>query len=286
MGNIQVIKTVNEMHNFSNQIKMNGKKIGFVPTMGYLHDGHLSLVKKAKEVCDVVVVSIFVNPTQFAPNEDFNQYPRNFQRDYKLLEAEEVDVIFYPDSKEMYGENFQTFVDNIEASKILEGEFRPTHFRGVVTVVSMLFNCVKPDVAVFGQKDAQQAYIIQRMVEDLKFDIDIIVSPIIREEDGLAKSSRNIYLSESERKEALVLYISLKKAEQMIKSGVLEVKSIIEEMEKIINSVNSSNLDYIAIVNKKNFKKVELLEKGQEYYILIACRIGKTRLIDNLLIAI
>lgn len=286
MGNIQVIKTVNEMHNFSNQMKMNGKKIGFVPTMGYLHDGHLSLVKKAKEVCDVVVVSIFVNPTQFAPNEDFNQYPRNFQRDYKLLEAEEVDVIFYPDSKEMYGENFQTFVDNIEASKILEGEFRPTHFRGVVTVVSMLFNCVKPDVAVFGQKDAQQAYIIQRMVEDLKFDIDIIVSPIIREEDGLAKSSRNIYLSESERKEALVLYISLKKAEQMIKSGVLEVKSIIEEMEKIIHSVNSSNLDYIAIVNKKNFKKVELLEKGQEYYILIACRIGKTRLIDNLLIAI
>ncbi len=286
MGNIQVIKTVNEMHNFSNQMKMNGKKIGFVPTMGYLHDGHLSLVKKAKEVCDVVVVSIFVNPTQFAPNEDFNQYPRNFQRDYKLLEAEEVDVIFYPDSKEMYGENFQTFVDNIEASKILEGEFRPTHFRGVVTVVSMLFNCVKPDVAVFGQKDAQQAYIIQRMVEDLKFDIDIIVSPIIREEDGLAKSSRNIYLSESERKEALVLYVSLKKAEQMIKSGVLEVKSIIEEMEKIINSVNSSNLDYIAIVNKKNFKKVELLEKGQEYYILIACRIGKTRLIDNLLIAI
>lgn len=286
MRNIQVIKTVNEMHNFSNQMKRNGKKIGFVPTMGYLHDGHLSLVKKAKEVCDVVVVSIFVNPTQFAPNEDFNQYPRNFQRDYKLLEAEEVDVIFYPDSKEMYGENFQTFVENIEASKILEGEFRPTHFRGVVTVVSMLFNCVKPDVAVFGQKDAQQAYIIQRMVEDLKFDIDIIVSPIIREEDGLAKSSRNIYLSESERKEALVLYVSLKKAEQMIKSGVLEVKSIIEEMEKIINSVNSSNLDYIAIVNKKNFKKVELLEKGQEYYILIACRIGKTRLIDNLLIAI
>jgi pantoate--beta-alanine ligase len=286
MGNIQVIKTVNEMHNFSNQMKRNGKKIGFVPTMGYLHDGHLSLVKKAKEVCDVVVVSIFVNPTQFAPNEDFNQYPRNFQRDYKLLEAVEVDVIFYPDSKEMYGENFQTFVDNIEASKILEGEFRPTHFRGVVTVVSMLFNCIKPDFAVFGQKDAQQAYIIQRMVEDLKFDIDIIVSPIIREEDGLAKSSRNIYLSESEREEALVLYISLKKAEQMIKSGVLEVKSIIEEMEKIINSVNSSNLDYIAIVNKKNFKKVELLEKGQEYYILIACRIGKTRLIDNLLIAI
>jgi pantoate--beta-alanine ligase len=286
MGNIQVIKTVNEMHNFSNQMKRNGKKIGFVPTMGYLHDGHLSLVKKAKEVCDVVVVSIFVNPTQFAPNEDFNQYPRNFQRDYKLLEAEEVDVIFYPDSKEMYGENFQTFVDNIEASKILEGEFRPTHFRGVVTVVSMLFNCVKPDVAVFGQKDAQQAYIIQRMVEDLKFDIDIIVSPIIREEDGLAKSSRNIYLSESERKEALVLYISLKKAEQLIKSGVMDVKSIIEEMEKIMISVNSSNLDYIAIVNKKNFKKVEVLEKGEEYYILIACRIGKTRLIDNLLIAI
>jgi pantoate--beta-alanine ligase len=286
MGNIQVIKTVNEMHNFSNQMKRNGKKIGFVPTMGYLHDGHLSLVKKAKEVCDVVVVSIFVNPTQFAPNEDFNQYPRNFQRDYKLLEAEEVDAIFYPDSKEMYGDNFQTFVENIEASKILEGEFRPTHFRGVVTVVSMLFNCVKPDVAVFGQKDAQQAYIIQRMVEDLKFDIDIIVSPIIREEDGLAKSSRNIYLSESERKEALVLYISLKKAEQLIKSGVMDVKSIIEEMEKIMNSVNSSNLDYIAIVNKKNFKKVEVLEKGDEYYILIACRIGKTRLIDNLLIAI
>lgn len=284
MEEIKIITTVKEMHNYSNKLIREGKKIGFVPTMGYLHDGHLSLVKKAKEYSDVVIVSIFVNPTQFAPNEDFNQYPRDFERDLELLKKEKVSAVFYPNADEMYPKIFQTYVENIEVSKILEGEFRPTHFKGVTTVVSMLFNCVKPNVAVFGQKDAQQAYIIDRMVKDLKFDIDIIVSPIIREADGLAMSSRNIYLNTQERQDALVLYKSLNLAKELIENGQTEVSLIKEKMIGIINSVKSSKLDYIAIVDKNSFLPVEKLEKNNVYYILIACRIGKTRLIDNMLI--
>lgn len=284
MEAIKIITSVKEMHDFSNELLRNGKKIGFVPTMGYLHDGHLSLVKKAKEHSDVVIVSIFVNPTQFAPNEDFNQYPRDFERDLNLLKKENVAAVFYPSADEMYPKIFQTYVENVEISKILEGEFRPTHFKGVTTVVAMLFNCVKPNIAVFGQKDAQQAYIIERMVKDLKFDIDIIVSPIIREEDGLAMSSRNIYLNTQERQDALVLYKSLNLAKELIENGQSEVSLIKEKMIEIINSVGSSKLDYIAIVDKNSFLPVEKLEKNNAYYILIACRIGKTRLIDNLLI--
>ncbi|HOJ38110.1 MAG TPA: pantoate--beta-alanine ligase [Ignavibacteriales bacterium] len=286
MSQIKVIKTIKEMHNFSNKLKKQGKKIGFVPTMGYLHEGHLSLVRKAKEYTDTVIVSIFVNPTQFAPNEDFNQYPRDFQRDLNLLETEQVVAVFYPTAEEMYSKTFQTYVENIEASRILEGEFRPTHFRGVTTVVTMLFNCVKPDLAIFGQKDAQQAFIIDKMVKDLKFDIDIIISPIIREADGLAMSSRNIYLSPVEREEATILYKSLNLAKELISQGERSTSNIINKMENLISTVKSSKLDYIAIVSKEDFKKVEYLGKNNSYFILIACRIGKTRLIDNIIINI
>lgn len=274
------------MHAFSNERKREGKKIGLVPTMGYLHEGHLSLVDKAKELSDVVVVSIFVNPTQFAPNEDFTKYPRDEQKDKELLKDKGVDAVFMPAATEIYPPGYQSYVEVTEITKKQEGEFRPTHFKGVTTVVAILFNSVKPEVAIFGQKDAQQAAVIKRMVDDLKFDIQIVIAPIIREEDGLAKSSRNVYLSEKERKDALVLSSSLRYADQMIAAGERNAGVIISEMEKQIKAVDSSVLDYIRIAEAGSFNEVEMLQPGKEYYLLIACRIGKTRLIDNLLVKV
>lgn len=279
-----VINSVENMQQYANEQRKNGKIIGFVPTMGYLHEGHLSLVKIIKEKTDISVVSIFVNPTQFGPNEDFDKYPRDLERDKALLNKEGVDVIFHPSPEEMYSSSFQTYVENNSASKILEGEFRPTHFIGVTTIVTMLLNSVKPHIAVFGQKDAQQAYIIRRMVTDLKMDVEIITAPIVRELDGLAKSSRNIYLSETERLDALVLSRSLENAIEVIRNGEFDVTKIINGMVNVINSVQSSQLDYIKIVDFENFKIAEFLEKSKKYYILIACKIGKTRLIDNAIV--
>lgn len=280
----RIIKTTEEMQNYSRGVHAEGKKIGFVPTMGFLHEGHLSLVKKATEVSDVVVVSIFVNPTQFAPNEDLSRYPRDFERDKSLLEENYAGVIFFPDAEEIYGSGFQTFVEVGEITKILEGEFRPTHFRGVTTVVNILFNVVEPDVAVFGRKDAQQAAVIKRMVSDLKMDIEILIEPIVRESDGLAMSSRNIYLSGQERSDALVLSRSLKLAETLVKSGEREAGRIISEMKKMYEEIPSAKIDYIAVVESKSFTFAEYLEERKSYYFLVACRIGNTRLIDNLLL--
>ncbi len=270
------------MQNSIKKLKLEGKSIGFVPTMGYLHSGHLSLVKRSQAVADVTVVSIFVNPTQFAPNEDFNSYPRDLKSDINILKRNNVDILFTPKAEDIYSENFQSFVEVTGISKLLEGEFRPTHFRGVATIVAILFNCVQPDFAFFGQKDAQQAEIIKRMVKDLKFNIKIIVAPIIREKDGLAKSSRNVYLTNKERQDALVLYKSLQLAKKLIKEGQQNAEEIYMAMKKIINSVQSSKLDYICIVEKDSFSPVEFLEENKEYYILVACKIGKTRLIDNI----
>jgi pantoate--beta-alanine ligase len=254
--------------------------------MGYLHEGHLSLVKRAKNYCDVVVVSIFVNPTQFSPNEDLDKYPRNIEKDKALLQEMGVDVVFIPEVSEIYSEDFSTYVEVEGVSKLHEGEFRPTHFKGVTTIVSILFNAVKPDAAFFGQKDAQQAYIIKRMVRDLKFDIDINICPIVREDDGLAKSSRNIYLAQQERKDALVLSQALKIADDLVKAGERSSGRIVDEMKKILLSAPSASPDYVRIVSLDNFKETESLETGKEYYLLIACKIGKTRLIDNSLITI
>ena len=254
--------------------------------MGFLHQGHISLIKNSNSECDFTVVSVFVNPAQFAPNEDFNMYPRDIERDKKLLIQNEVDVLFLPPEKEIYGKNFQTYVEVEELSKILEGKYRPLHFRGVSTIVSILLNSVKPDVAFFGQKDAQQAAIIKRMVSDLKSDVEIKACPIVRENDGLAMSSRNSYLSAKERKDALVLYKSLNHAKQLIENGERKSNTLIAEMKEIINKVKTSNPDYIEIVEADSFKIIENLKKGKEYYILIACRIGSTRLIDNLKIKI
>ncbi len=283
---MKIFTKVEDMQNFSIKNKREGKKIGFVPTMGYLHDGHLSLVKKAKESSDIVVVSIFVNPTQFSPNEDFSKYPRNEKRDLELLQSLNVDAVFIPDAAEIYGFDFQTYVDVEEITKKQEGEFRPAHFKGVTTIVSLLFNCVLPDVAVFGQKDAQQAAVIKRMVNDLKFPVKIVVAPIMREEDGLAMSSRNIYLSEQERKDAVILYTALQYGEKLIQGKEIYPQVVIDNMRIIIGQVKSAEIDYIRIVNAYDFRESLLIDEGNEYYILIACKIGKTRLIDNILIEV
>jgi len=274
------------MQDVSFSLKSVGKTIGFIPTMGFLHEGHLSLVKRSKKLCDVTIVSIFVNPTQFSPSEDLALYPRHIEKDNKLLLEQKVDYLFYPDANEIYPENFQTFVAVNHITKKLEGEFRPTHFKGVTTVVNILFNCVMPDHTFFGQKDAQQAAVIKQMVNDLKMPVNIIVCPIVRETDGLAMSSRNVYLLDDERKDALALYKSLQKAKKMIAEGERRVSLIISEMITIITKVKSFKLDYIKIVESKSFESGEELKSNNEYYILIACKIGNTRLIDNELIKV
>jgi pantoate--beta-alanine ligase len=254
--------------------------------MGFLHDGHLSLVKKSKESCDITIVSIFVNPTQFAPSEDLGNYPRDLERDKTLLLDQGVDFLFFPSVEEIYPQNFQTFVNVESITKRLEGEFRPSHFRGVTTIVNILFNCVNPDFAFFGQKDAQQATVIKQMVADLNMKVEIIVCPIVREPDGLAMSSRNVYLAEKERIHALVLYKSLQLAKKMILEGERRCSVVLAGMLNNFKDVESAKLDYIKIVDSTTFEIVDELEPGEEYYVLIACRIGNTRLIDNELVSV
>lgn len=254
--------------------------------MGFLHEGHLSLVRESKKRCDLTVVSIFVNPTQFGPSEDFNNYPRDEKRDVSLLENENVDYLFLPSSEEIYPKNFQTFVNVEYVSKHLEGEFRPTHFRGVSTVVLILFNCIQPDYAFFGQKDAQQLAVIKQMVTDLKLNVEIISCPIMRENDGLAMSSRNVYLSDRERKDALVLHQSLQLAQKLITEGERRVSFILNDMMHLYSAISSAKLDYLKIVDAATFELVDDLKERKEYLVLVACKIGKTRLIDNLRIKI
>ncbi|MEO8399336.1 MAG: pantoate--beta-alanine ligase [Ignavibacteriaceae bacterium] len=281
---MKTITTVKEMQQFSGELKKEGKSIGFVPTMGYLHEGHLSLVEKSNSLCDVTVVSIFVNPKQFSPSEDLKNYPKDFKRDEKLLSYKNVDVIFYPSVEEIYPKNYQTFVEVADLTKHLEGEFRPAHYKGVVTVVTILFNCVNPDYVFFGQKDAQQSVIIKKLIEDLKFNIKIEVCPIKREEDGLAMSSRNIYLSKKEREDSLVLSRAISFGKKLIEDGERTAGKIIFKMIEKIQKIPSAELDYVQIVNVENFNLVSELREGENYYILIACKIGKTRLIDNILV--
>lgn len=281
---MEIIHTIQDMQNLAEKLRLSGKKIGFVPTMGFLHEGHLSLLDIAIKNSDVTVMSIFVNPTQFGPNEDLDKYPRDFESDEKLAKERGVDFIFYPSSNEMYPEPYRTYVSVKEITKTLCGASRPTHFRGVSTVVAKLFNIVKPHVAVFGQKDAQQAIVIKQMVRDLNFDVKIIVGPIVREKDGLALSSRNRYLSTEERKDALVLHQSLKKAEEMLVNGIRNSQIIKSEMENIINSVESSKIDYVEIVTTSNLLPIEKIEG--EILIALAIFIGNTRLIDNLMVRV
>lgn len=278
---MKIFRTIKELRSELTELRHQRKLISFVPTMGYLHDGHLSLVRYAKQNSDFCVVSIFVNPTQFGPNEDFNRYPRDEERDLDLLEKENCDFVFIPSAQEMYGQDYQTYVKVKKYSDILEGEFRPTHFEGVTTVVMKLFNIVQPDFAVFGQKDAQQAFIIQKMVDDLNIPIRIDVLPVVRENDGLAMSSRNVYLNDEERKQALCLYNGIRLAEKLYNDGERSAKVLIESVKNLISQYPLAKIDYVEIVNKKNFEQEEFLQKGEEYYLLLAIRIGNTRLIDN-----
>jgi len=254
--------------------------------MGFLHEGHLSLVRESKKKCDITIVSIFVNPAQFAPSEDFKNYPRNFDRDKQLLENEGVDFLFLPDEREIYPYNFQTYVTTEQITQKLEGEFRPTHFRGVTTVVLILFNSVQPDYAFFGQKDAQQYAVIEQMVTDLKLPVKIVECPIVREKDGLAMSSRNVYLTPEERTKALALHKALLYGGKLIEGKEIHPQVVIDNMKAIISEEKFIKLDYVAIVNAYGFRAVDLIDEGNEYYILIACKIGKTRLIDNIKIRI
>lgn len=274
------------MQTTSRQVKCEGKKIGFVPTMGFLHNGHLSLIKKSLALCDVTVVSIYVNPTQFAPDDDLDKYPRDLKKDKQLLINLGVDILFLPSNKEIYPDGYQTYVSVNDLTRLFEGEFRPTHFLGVATIVTILFHSVNPHLAFFGQKDAQQAQIVKQIVKDLKFNIDVIVCPIIRNSDGLALSSRNVYLSDSERRNALILYKSLNLAEELINKGERNANTILIMMRELIDSVVSSKLDYVNIVEADKFEVVTKLEGGKSYYILIACKIGNTRLIDNTLVKV
>ncbi len=228
--NMQIIKAPNKLTSIIKSLKKQGKTIGFVPTMGALHEGHVSLIKKARKENDIVVLSIFVNPTQFGPKEDYKKYPRNFSRDSAIAKKAGVDIIFAPSAKEMYEESFSTYVEETNLSNILEGAIRPGHFRGVTTVVLKLFNIVQPDISYFGQKDWQQAVIIKKMVKDLNLDTEIKVLPTIREKDGLAQSSRNIYLNKDEQKSATILYRSLTEAKRLIENGLTDAEEIKKRM--------------------------------------------------------
>jgi len=276
-----VAKSIAKVRKIINKAKKENKTIGFVPTMGALHKGHLSLVKRAKKECNFVVVSIFVNPIQFGPKEDYKKYPRTFKEDKKLLLGY-ADLLFFPYVETMYKEDNSTFVEETILSKFLCGASRPGHFKGVCTVVAKLFNIVEPDIAYFGQKDYQQALIIKRMVRDLNFPVKIKVLPIVREKDGLAMSSRNTYLNEKERKEAVCLYKALNLAKNIIKEGERDSKVVIERMKNLILSHSSAKIDYIKITDPYILEDVEKIEK--KVLVALAVFIGTTRLIDNILI--
>ncbi|AEX85886.1 pantoate--beta-alanine ligase [Marinitoga sp. 1135] len=279
---MKVINSINEMKDIRNSLIMEGKTIGFVPTMGYLHKGHLSLVKQAREDNDIVVVSIFVNPTQFGPNEDFDRYPRDLNRDMELLKEFNVDYIFHPDVMEMYPDGYSTYVEETKLTNVLCGKSRPGHFKGVTTIVSKLFNIVRPTRAYFGQKDAQQFRVLRKMVDDLNMDVKMVEMPIIREEDGLAMSSRNIYLKGEERVQALALYKSLLKAKELFENGERDATKIKEEMKKVFDENPLVKVDYIEIVDEYNLEPVEKIEK--RVLVAVAAFVGKARLIDNIIL--
>lgn len=280
---MKIVSTIKEVRECVSAWSREGQSVGFVPTMGYLHEGHMSLIDAAREN-DKVVVSIFVNPMQFGPNEDLESYPRDLNRDANMCKEHGVDLIFHPTPEEMYGDNFYSFVDMDVLTQELCGLTRPVHFRGVCTVVTKLFNIVAPDRAYFGQKDAQQLAIIRRMVKDLNMPIEIIGCPIIREEDGLAKSSRNTYLSTEERKAALVLSRAIFLAKEMIEKGERSAKLILEAMTKEIEKEPLAKIDYVKAVDLATIQQTDYI-KG-EVLIAIAVYIGKTRLIDNVAVNI
>jgi len=279
---MKIHTTINSLRAESRAARVSGKRIGFVPTMGALHDGHLSLIRAAKSRCDLVVASIFVNPTQFGPNEDLAKYPRTFERDCQLLEKENADLLFAPTVEEMYPQDAVTWVTVEGLSEKLDGRSRPGHFRGVTTVVAKLFHIVEPDIAFFGQKDAAQVAIIRRMVRDMKFPVEIVACPIVREPDGLAMSSRNAYLDSSQRKAALVLSRALWEVERKYKSGERDTNTLIERGKQLIAKEPAARLDYLELVNADTLDPVAQATPGT--MVAVAAYVGNTRLIDNLLL--
>lgn len=281
---MKVVKTIKEVREIVSQWRKEGLTVGLVPTMGYLHEGHQSLISKSASQNDRTVVSVFVNPIQFGPTEDLESYPRDLERDKKAVETAGGDLIFNPEPAEMYPGHFTSFIDTTETTELLCGAVRPIHFRGVCTVVGKLFNIVMPDRAYFGQKDAQQLATIKRFVRDLNFNIQIVPCPIVREADGLAKSSRNTYLSPEERQAALILSQSLKKGHEAINGGERSAKAVTDIITKSLQTEPLARVDYVEVVDFENIQRIDTI-KG-ETLVAIAVYIGKTRLIDNFIVNI
>jgi len=281
---MQICRTIQEIRTFVAKRRTGGQTVGLVPTMGYFHQGHLSLMQEAKKSCQSVVVSLFVNPLQFGPKEDFAQYPRDFDRDCAMAEAVGVDAIFVPSDREMYPEGFCTHVEVTGITGKLCGQSRPGHFRGVTTVVSKLFNIVTPDKAFFGQKDAQQAMVIQRMAADLNMGLEIIILPTVREEDGLAMSSRNVYLDQTQRQNATVLYRSLCTFRDAIDHGERNTESLRRLITDMIATTPGADIDYVEILSVPNLEPLVLLQG--KVIAALAVRFGKTRLIDNIIVEV
>ena len=279
---MEIVETIEKTKKIIAKAKSAGKKIGFVPTMGALHEGHFSLIKAAKEQCSFVVVSIFVNPTQFGPGEDLDKYPRPFDADVKACKNSGVDVVFAPSVEQMYPQKNLTWVNVEKLTEPLCGKNRPGHFRGVATVCAKLFNIVQPDIVFLGQKDAQQAIVLQRMVADLNMPLKIIVCPTVRQADGLAASSRNKYLSAAQRKDAALVYAALQEAELFIKAGRRKSSELLSEMEKILKISKQIKIDYISIVDAQTLDEID--EVKGKVLLALAVKIASTRLIDNIVI--
>jgi pantoate--beta-alanine ligase len=277
---VKIIRSVAEMEAVSRSLAASGKSLGFVPTMGCLHEGHLSLVRESRKTMGATVVSIFVNPTQFGPGEDFKSYPRDAERDQRLLEAEGVDILFMPEAAEVYPDGYRTYVEVLDLQDRLCGASRPRHFRGVCTIVLKLFQIVRPDAAFFGWKDAQQVVILKKMVKDLNVGIRIEACPLIRDADGLALSSRNSYLSAEERRAALSLSASLRAAQAMVGAGERDAGVVIEQMKETIGREPLARIDYIEIVGPDDLLPLKTI--GGEALVALAVFVGKTRLIDNI----
>jgi pantoate--beta-alanine ligase len=279
---MEIAKTIESVKTLVKAARSQGKKIGMVPTMGDLHIGHISLIEAAARKCDFVVVSIFVNPTQFCPGEDFEKYPRPIDEDLEICRKTGVDVVFAPTKEQMYEKENLTWVNVERLTKPLCGQFRPGHFRGVTTVCAKLFNIIEPDIAFFGQKDGQQAIVIKRMVADLNMPLEIIVCPTVRQPDGLAVSSRNKYLTEQQKKDATHIYESLQKCQEMIDAGIKDTKKIITQMRKILSRASSIKIEYVSIVDAETLEKIDHIDR--HVLAAVAVRIGQARLIDNILV--
>jgi len=279
---MEIAQAIEQVRSCVKAARSMGKSIGLVPTMGALHAGHVSLIKAAKQKCDFVVVSIFVNPTQFGSGEDFDKYPRPIEKDAQICEQAGVDLIFNPTASEMYKTENITWVDVEKLTEPLCGRSRPGHFRGVTTVCAKLFNIAMPDFAFFGQKDAQQVIVIQRMVADLNMDLEIVICPIVREDDGLAMSSRNKYLSKAERSQALLLHKSLLHAQKIVKQGISDSAEIKRQMTEILDENALISVEYVSIVNIKTLDDLE--EIAGAALIALAVKLGRTRLIDNIIV--